>query len=323
MVDPLQFLWPAVEVVRPVFARAAVVRWPKGVHKQLVSAKLLVPVGTTTRIRCPQCGQTHEARISARVQPDGTFRYFIPCPEHLRAEVTDRDLQQWAASVEGIAKTVAKSLSLTGQCKDLASGRVWRCGRANYQGVLRDVLFARGLRRKDAGQFRREITRAHCPIVFVGSETPDADFWSKSVPTLIRLCEVAQLVNNDLQIDLQQVIGLIRTADEAGRSQSEIVLTQYQLGARIRRQIKAEKRTELTDDLVIAARLKHGSSRRAAEALTADGFPIHHSTVSRIVKKSEKIVRGESSESIARSVASHRRNRRKQIQNRPEASDFE
>src|SRR5690606_2856397 len=71
MVDALQFLWPAVEAVKPLFTRAAVVRWPAGVCEQLVAAGLLVPQDTAARIRCPECGQTHIAKPIGRKQTDG------------------------------------------------------------------------------------------------------------------------------------------------------------------------------------------------------------------------------------------------------------
>jgi len=309
MTEPLQFLWPAVEAVNPVFARAALIRWPKNVHSQLVVAKLLVPQDTTTRIRCPECGQTHIARPFAREQPDGTLRFFIPCPQNLRAEVKERDLQQWAASVETLVGSLSSWLNLGGTPTKLESDRVWRCGRWTCQGVLRDVVFARGLRRNDALQFRRAITGAHRPVVFVGSEVPDADFWQGRVPPLIRLREVAKLVDGKIEIDVTQVIGLVRAADEDSGDGGPITLDQLKLI--IRQQIRAEGKTALTDDILLEAYRQCGTVREAADFLTEQtGQTVSKDKVQRAVTRGggpEAVMRGEESESIVRSVSSQRR----------------
>ena len=94
----------------------------------------------------------------------------------------------------------------------------------------------------------------------------------------------------------------------------------------IRQQVKADKKSELTDEMVFAAYVTHGSSRPTADALARDGHSIHFTTVTRIVKKMKKakaLERGESSESVVRAVASQRRNGAKQIRNIPEAKDFQ
>ena len=308
MTDALQFLWPAVEAVNPVFSRAAVIRWPNDARTQLVSARLLVPQGSTTRIRCPECGQTHVAKPVPREQPDGKVRFFIPCPRHLRAEVSDRDIQPWAANIAALAQILATALSLGGRSTQLASDRVWRCGRWTYQDMLRDVLFARGLRRKDAVQFRRAITGSHRPIVFVGSETPADDFWQGRIPPLIRLCEVATLDDGQLHIDVAQVVGLVRTADE---SKDAVSPTLDQLKLLVRQQVKAEGKMNLRDDWLVSAYKQCGSYRKAAKFLSDESQQtVTKDQVAAAVKRAggrEAVVRGDDSESIVRTVSSRRR----------------
>jgi hypothetical protein len=308
MTEPLQFLWPGIEAVNPVFARAAIIRWPKGVHEQLVAAGLVIPQGTSTRIRCPECGETHVGTPFQREQPDGTMRAFIHCRRHVRAQVTDRDLQQWAASVESLVGALSTSLSLGGKATKLDSDRVWRCGRWVYQGVQRDVLFARGLRRHDGVQFRRAITAAHRPVVFVGSEIPDADFWQGRIPPLIRLREVATLVDAKIEIDVTQVIGLVRSADDSGDGET---ITLDQLKLMIRQQVKAEGKTALTDDILIEAYRQCGTVRDAAAFLTEQsGQTVSKDKVQRAVTRGggpEVVMRSEDSESVVRTVSSRRR----------------
>ena len=48
----------------------------------------------------------------------------------------------------------------------------------------------------------RAITGAHRAVVFVGSEIPDVDFWQGHSPPLIRLKEVATLINGKIEIDV-------------------------------------------------------------------------------------------------------------------------
>ncbi len=309
MTEPLHFLWPAVEAVNPVFSRAALIRWPKNVHSQLVAAKLLVPQDTTTRIRCPECGQTHIARPFAREQPDGTVRFFIPCPQNLRAEVKERDLQQWAANIEGLVTSMLEVMSLGGKSTKLESDRVWRCGRWTYQGVLRDVLFARGLRRNDAAQFRRAITGAHRPVVFVATELPDADFWQGRVPPLIRLREVASLVDGKIELDVPQVVGLVRAADED--SDAGVAITLDNLKLLIRQQIKAEGKTSLRDDWLVSAYKQCGSYRKAAKFLSDESQQtVTKEQIAGAVKRAgglEAMTCGDDSDSVVRAVSSRRR----------------
>lgn len=308
MTEPLQFLWPGIEAVNPVFTRAAIIRWPAGVHEQLVAAGLLVPQNTATRIRCPECGKTHTATPFARDQPDGSKKFFIPCPDHLRAEVSQKDLQQWAANVEALVHSLTGSLNLGGKATRLGSDRVWRCGRWTYQGVLRDVLFARGLRRNDAVQFRRAITGSHRPVVFVGSEIPDADFWQGHGPPLIRLKEVATLINGKIEIDVTQVIGLVKAADD--RLDDHASQGGKDRRKAIRRAVKEEIKSLVSDDALVAAYKKYGSYAKAAAGLTQEGFETKKWDVERAVGRAggiKKLMEDDDSESVVRSRSSHRR----------------
>lgn len=267
MFDPLQYIWPAVEAISPVFSRAAVMRWPTGVHAQLLAAKLIVADGSAGRIRCSACGQTHTCRVSAREQPGGGVCYFIPCPTHLRAEVSQNDLQQWSVNLQELVHVLAAALSLRGQPADLGSRRVWRCGRTQYAGVSRDVLFGRGLCRRDAAQFRGAIAGARRPIVFVGSELPPSEYWNGRVPALVRLCDVAALTTAGLGIDVDHIMGTIADSDRAPAQGDSIAVPKAELKRIVRQQVKAEAKATLDDDVLVAAFRQTHSYRKAAELL--------------------------------------------------------
>ena len=143
MREPLEYIWPIVEAVRPIVTPDALWRWPDGIRDQLVAARLLKPAGTSEFVRCPACGRVHKGKPFDRRSADGEIRQFIRCPEVLRALVTAEHMEQWAVDVGALASALATALSLTGNCKDLASDRIWRCGRTTWQGTSRDILFAR------------------------------------------------------------------------------------------------------------------------------------------------------------------------------------
>jgi hypothetical protein len=82
----------------------------------------------------------------------------------------------------------------------------------------------------------------------------------------------------------------------------------------IRRQIKAERQSALTDDLLITAYREHGSYRKAADALVAQGAETNRWAVERAVKRiggPAAVLRSESSSSIVRAVVSQRNDGRK------------
>ena len=173
---------------------------------------------------------------------------------------------------------------------------------------MRDVLFARGLRRRDAIQFRRAITGAHRPIVFVGSEIPEADFWQGRVPPLVRLREVATLVDAKIEIDVTQVIGLVRAADDD--FDADEARDAKQQRKTIRRAVKEEVKSLVSDDALVAAYKKYGSYAKAAAGLVAEGVETNKWAVERAVQKEggiEKVMREEDSDSVVRSRSSRRR----------------
>ncbi len=173
---------------------------------------------------------------------------------------------------------------------------------------MRDVLFARGLRRHDAVQFRRAITGSHFPVVFVGSEIPDPDYWQGGIPPLIRLREVATLINGNIETDVTQVIGLINAADKC--SESDASSHAQQRRKEVRRAVKAEVKSLLSDDQLVAAYRQYGSYTKAAAGLKQQGVETNRYAVAKAVDRAggiKAVRRGDDSESIVRSRSSQRR----------------
>lgn len=217
MLEPLDYLWPIVESVTPVVPASTISRWRKDARERLLSARLLTPAGTSQFVRCPACDRGHKERVIARELPNGGIRFYVPCPEVMRAEVRPDELQQFAVDVPLLARSIASSLSLSGPCKSLASDRVWHCGRLAWHGSLRDVLFGRGLARKDAGGVRSAfaLTSMLHPLVLVPAESPPPGFWVEPAPTVIQLSRIAALRGDEMVLDEAVLTAVISQAEEA------------------------------------------------------------------------------------------------------------
>ena len=313
MRDPLEFLWPIAEAVHPIVTPDGLRRWPKEVREQMIAAMFLKPAGTAESIRCPACDRVHKGIPFDRKSATGKIRHFIRCPEVLRAEVTAEDMQQWTVDVGAIVRALAAAMSLSGTCKDLASDRVWRCGRTMWQGTLRDILFARGLARQDADQFRRAITACHRPIVLVGIESPPADFWRGRGHTVVALSPLAHFEDGEITLELDAIVAAVHEAEATANLGAAIANDKNQLSLVIRRQIKAESKTELSDDVLTTAYRHCGSTRSAASYLSQQtSRNVSKDQVHRAVQRAGgalAVLNSEDSNSVVRGVASQRRDK--------------
>ena len=316
MNNPLQLIWPLIEFRHPIVTDSVVANWPAGFHEQLLDLGFMNPAENASHVLCPECGE-HEEEVVAVDGPDGTPRFFIPCPQVMRARVPPDALRQWAVNSGGIACAVAATLGLTGRCTELVADRLWRLGRTDWHGKSRDVLFARGLHWDDAATVRAEIVRGRKPIVFVPSRLPPDGFWLRRVPPVIVLSQFANLWEDEIEVEALAVATAIHDVDAASSSERLVTVTEQQLKLKIRQQIKAEIKTELTDDILVAAYRHRGAYRSAAEYLTEQtGQPVSKDAVSRAVQRSGgalAVLNGEDSDSVVRGVASQRRDRAKEI----------
>lgn len=322
MNNPLQLIWPLIEFRHPIVTDSVVANWPAGFHEQLLDLGFMNPAENASHVLCPECGE-HEEEVVAVDGPDGTPRFFIPCPQVMRARVPPDALRQWAVNSGGIACAVAATLGLTGRCTELVADRLWRLGRTDWHGKSRDVLFARGLHWDDAATVRAEIVRGRKPIVFVPSRLPPDGFWLRRVPPVIVLSQFANLWEDEIEVEALAVATAIHDVDAASSSERLVTVTEQQLKLKIRQQIKAEIKTELTDDILVAAYRHRGAYRSAAEYLTEQtGQPVSKDAVSRAVQRSGgalAVLNGEDSDSVVRGVASQRRDKkgRNLIQSKP------
>jgi hypothetical protein len=266
VIDPIDYLWPLLEAHDPTVGAHTVARWPQGGGNRLIEIGLLRRTDRARWVQCPEC-RNHYEEVLAIEGPGGTKRFFIPCPEVLRAEIEPSLLDQWMASSDSLVAMLTKTLSLQGKCVALVSGRLWRLGRTQWQGSLRDVLFTRGLHWSDAAKVRSEIVRCKKPIIFVPKVQPPDSFW-KTPPVVIPLTDVATFSGDQLEIDPMEIVAAIQNSKSIAASAMETSLSLDDMRGMIRQQIKAEHKTAISDDLLLAAYRTQGSVRKAAEYLS-------------------------------------------------------
>ena len=314
MIEPLTLLWPQIELLRPLFSHDWVQRWPAGALDRLQTAGYVKPAETAQRVICPGCYEGHIEDVVTIEQPNGSYQLFVYCPEVLRAEVSVESLRQWTIDFEKLANTVARSMSLQGKCLSLLPGRLWRLGKATWQGALRDVLLARGLAWKDSTEVVGRIGRSRRPIVLVGKHLPPNGIWGDCRPAVVPLADVASLDGDTLAVDAVVMAAIVADADAAWDDDGGPLLDEQQL----RRLLRAQRDSELKDDVLVAAYKQYGSYRKAADALIAQGVETDRWAVERAVRRgggTAALRRSESSSSVARAQVLQRQGGRRVFRN--------
>ena len=316
MNDALAYLWPLVDASEPVVAAHVVATWPAGVHARLVELGFLIQADDADRVLCPECyGHTEE--VIASDGPNGTTRFFIPCPEVHRAHVAPEQRRRWSVSLTNLAGGLAASMGLRGACSELSPSRVWRLGNTTWQGRSRDVLLGRGLHWDDASSMRGALRQGRRPIVFVAQTKPAEGLWRGRVPPLLALSQIATLGDTGIDVDAIELATAIQDADSRAAAPGEMTVSLEQLKLMIRQQLKAESKTTLTDDILVAAYRQHSSVRDAAVFLSEHtGQEVSKDKVNRAVQRAggvEAVRDDHDSESIRRTVASQLRDRRKRF----------
>jgi hypothetical protein len=214
--------------------------------------------------------------------------------------------------VPNLVEKVSQTMNLKGSPKELIAGRLWRMGRTLWNGTNRDVVFARGLLWSDSQQVRSAIARCSKPILITSRQVKTKIPW-RNAPVALSLDLIASMLDR-FTIDVDEIISVL--GNESGKpDESAIEMPKAEdLRLLVRRQIKAEQKTELTDAVLVQAYLQEGSIRKAAEFLTSQtGQFISKDKVQRAVQRSggiDSLVDGKDSNSIIRGVASQCRDSR-------------
>ena len=311
MIDPLPFFLPILEFPDTLIGAHEVRRWPTGVLERLVDLGLLVRAEDAYCVVCPECGE-HAEELIAEDGPGGGVRFFIECPDVWRLEVPATSRNQWRPNIEAFVQLMSASLKLTGKPAPLHHDRLWRVGRMNWSGQGRDVLFVRGLMWDDGEQVRGAISRTRRPIVFSSTYAMPDSFWTTVPPQLV-LRDVASL-EDDFQVDVVEITACLDDAANRRAGEPLQPVSREDLTLMIRRQLKAEHKTELTDEFYLRAYRQEGSVRKAADFLSQEtGQTVTKDAVQRAIKRhggASAVLESEDSNSIVRGVASQQRDRK-------------
>jgi hypothetical protein len=314
-----------LDTSRPILSADDVAGLTADSRDAFLNQKLLVPARTATHVVCDACHEDHVEQVTRIKSAKGDVSFRIRCPDAGWVIVPDERLRQWTIDVEQFVRLLANAVGAVGQISMIVTNRAWRLGKVKWQSAKREAIFTRGIRQGDSKVLAQAICRHGRAIVFVSARTPPISAWWRNRPAFVLLSHVATLGHSGIDIDQLGLASAVLEADAAADEAAADALDRKKLKDIVRKEVKADKKSELPDAAVLQAYRQHGSSRKAAAALTADGYQIDHSTVARIVRKFDEvdIARGDSSKSVVRTVASQRRDGKKKISNTTEALDYE
>lgn len=314
--DLFRLLLLAADAPGSLFDHSEVSRWPKGALDDLLKSHLVRPAQTGLTAPCPHCDDGHIETVTVVAPSDDTDkpRYFIWCPGSLKVEVTEQMCRGWEVNLDGLASALASALGVAAP-KPLVPGRFWRLGRMPWRDSTREVAFAVRLADDDAEVLMRHVGTGGRAVVFVPHRVPDPSRWQGRVPTVIPLHAAAAMTDDNVVLDPGAVLEAIDEADRLAELTGGVALDAR--GKKlVRREIKAELETHLSDNALVQAYLVHGSYRKAADALVSEGHITDRWAVERAVKAKggPKAVRRETdSNSVSRTVASQSRDRGKKF----------
>jgi len=314
--DLLRLLLIAADDAARIFDCAELADWPAESLDAFERMGLLRPCSGGLTATCPNCRDRHVEPVEFRDVPDGRRRLFIRCPEDLRVEVTPETCRGWEIDPEGVARAIAAGLALRGSPRAIVSGRLWLLGRIPWEGKTREVLLARRLGDDDAGTIAAHVGPGGRAIVLVPHHVPDDRVWPGRTPGVVALSRAATVDDGGVVIDGVALAEIVVEADRLAEAAGIVAIDKA--GKKlVRQQVKAEIKSLLTEDALVAAYKEHGSFRKAADALTEQtGERVTKDKVKRAVDRhggTDAVAPKEDSASVSRRVASHSRDRSKKF----------
>lgn len=314
--DVLRLLLACADDTGRVLDHSEVGTWPAGAMEEFHRSGVIRMTQTGLTAPCPNCADPHIEPVTAVGDPPKA-RYFIRCPESLRVEVTPEMCRGWEVDRRALARLVSSALGLSATPREIVADRLWRLGRGRWQGGTREAVLAVRLCDDDATVVVRHVGTGGKTIVFTPHGVPDARAWPGRAPAVIPLSPIAAWTGTGLSLDTSAILEYVVEADRLAEQAGGVSLDAR--GKRlVRNQVKAEIKGLLTNDNLIDAYKAHLSYTKAAEALSKDrGTKVTRDKVFRAVKAAggpKAVLRDDDSASVARSVASQRRDRAKKTQ---------
>ena len=308
MTDAFKYLCLLMDKDNPRITAYEASMWPDDGFDKMLAQGFLQLAENSEYVTCPECFDYQEEIICSQY-PGGVVRWFIACPECGRVQLEPDKLRQWGINCGAVAQAIASSLSLAGMCTEIAPGHVWRLGRWKLPDGTRDVLFAVGLTSPNGSILRRAITSSPRPVVLVPRQVPPEEFWVGKVPPLISLHDAAEFMDDQIILDPQYVLDVVRQDELEPDRQEPMTLERIKL--MIQREVRTQGKVQITEDLLIAAYNRCGSYREAAKFLSEQsGDRVGKDRVRRAVMSNggESVVTSDRvSDSIVRSTGRDRR----------------
>lgn len=314
MNDLLRMLMGAADDVDRTFDHAATVTWPPGAIDVLQRLGILRRAAGSMYTTCPNCNEGHVEPVTVIGE-----RFYVSCPEALLVEVKPEACERWEIDPVGLAAAVAHLLGLKDKPREVVANRFWQLGRTPWPPgpeKSRPMVLIRHSGCSDASELVERVPMDGRTIVLVPNDVPDDRSWPGKKPPVIPLSDVLSW-NEGMELDVETLLDLVQVADDTPYMVGGLEITHRDLQLMIRRQLKADKQTDLSDEAILQALKAHGgNARAAARALTKEGYSVHHSTISRKLarlREAHDIDREDDSASVARTVASQRGDRAKKV----------
>ena len=313
----LETVWACFDTPEPMFTAEVTAAWPRLAFNQLIEAGILRRGVTLDSVVCPNCDEGHVEPVMPRSNGNDRVEYFIRCPESLRVPIPSELLQTWTIDFDGVARAVAKPMSLKGKLRALVRGRLWSLGRTDWKGTKREVMLARGLNDPDGASIAARIGPTARPIVLVAHTCPDERIWPGVAPPVVPLSRNVDWSDGGLELDTGLMFRLVEEADDVAERVSVLPITPDKRKLIVRQQLKSELKSHLTDDVLVAAYKEHQSFRKAAAALSEQmETNITKDRVVAAVKRlggAAAVIAAGDSGSVGRTVASQSRDRAKKV----------
>lgn len=315
MSDATTIFWSLIHAVGPTLT-ADDVRTLGASADWLANAGVLVETQAASAIECPNCADGHIEEVIS--MPDDPERLWVLCPLS-RVQISPNDLRRWTFRIDLLAAALAKAFSLEGKPRVVCVGRIWSLGTTRLEQTKRELVLVIGDDASARVPLAQHVGAAGRSIVITTGQPPPRDMWPGRVPTCLPVRDVVAVAGAGFTPDVVLMLDLVRAGDAAAHHVGGLTLDEDQLDSIIRRKVRSVQRREVTEDIMLSAFSTHGTARKAATALKAEGYEVHHSTISRAMKDVDnkaRVIRQDDSGSVARTVASQPRDRAKKFQER-------
>jgi hypothetical protein len=197
--DLLPLLLARLNLSPSTLADGELRRHPEQSLDALKSAGVLSPAAPASATACPDCGELRRVQIETDVIRAN--HGYLSCAECGVAEVDLRRLRRWTVVPEKLFVEAFRGSGASVDVSALVDERLWRIGKAPWNGASKEILFALSRRRDhDAGALTLVRKRSKA-ILFVSAE-PDAVEWSTEVLNpIIALESVASIQGTTFNFD--------------------------------------------------------------------------------------------------------------------------